>query len=171
MLARLRAPGLHALVNAVCLSLQKLIEVATGISIPAQCNIGPGLYIGHFGGIFIDSRCLLGENCNVAQGVTIGEGGRGELHGVPIIGDRVHIGTNALILGKISIGNDAVIGPGAVVMNSVPARGVAVGNPARVVGLTGSFEFVNYDNKENDPPRKLALESQLCQTSSGCKRG
>src|SRR5438105_11887563 len=138
MLARLRAPGLHALVNAACLSLQKLIEVATGISIPAQCNIGPGLYIGHFGGIFIDSRCLLGENCNVAQGVTIGEGGRGELHGVPIIGDRVHIGANALILGKISIGNDAVIGPGAVVMNSVPACGVAVGNPARVVGLTGS---------------------------------
>jgi hypothetical protein len=44
---------------------------------------------------------------------------------------------------------------------------VAMGNPARVVGLTGSFEFVNYDNKENDPPRKLALQRLLSQTSSG----
>jgi serine O-acetyltransferase len=171
MLAHLGMRGLRFIVNIPCILLQKIIEVVAGISIPAQCNIGPGLYIGHFGGIFIDSACSLGENCNVAQGVTIGEGGRGELHGVPVIGNRVHIGANALILGKITIGDDAVIGPGAVVMNSVPACGVAVGNPARVVGLTGSFEFVNYDNKENDPPRKAALERQLCGTASGGQRG
>ena len=68
--------------------------------------------------------------------------------------DRVHMGANAVILGKITIGNDAVIGPGAVVMNSVPPCGVAMGNPARVVGDSGSFEFVNYDGMENDSERK-----------------
>ncbi len=167
MVAHVRMRGLRLVVKIPCLLLQKFIEIVTGISIPAQCNIGPGLYIGHFGGIFIDSGSWIGEHCNVAQGVTIGEGGRGELHGVPIIGDRVHFGANALILGKITVGDDAVIGPGAVVMSPVPACGVAMGNPARVVGLTGSFEFVNYDNKENDPPRKLALQRQLSQTSSG----
>jgi serine acetyltransferase len=69
----------------------------------------------------------------------------------------VHVGVNALLLGRITIGNDAVIGPGAVVMSSVPPGGVAVGNPARVTGNSGSFEFVTYDNMENDPARREAL--------------
>jgi serine O-acetyltransferase len=159
-LGRFTFPGLRVIVNALCLIFQKCVEVLTGISIPARCDIGPGLYIGHFGGIFIDERCRLGENCNIAQGVTIGKGGRGELQGEPTLGDRVHVGTGAIILGKISIGNDAVIGPGAVVMVSVPPCGVALGNPARVIGLDGSFDFVRYDGMENDPARKLALQSQ-----------
>jgi serine O-acetyltransferase len=170
LIAHIRLPGVRLLVKIPCLLLEKFIEVVSGISIPAQCNIGPGLYVGHFGGIFIDARSLLGQNCNVAQGVTIGEGGRGELHGMPVIGDRVHIGANALILGKITIGDDAVIGPGAVVMSSVPARGVAMGNPARVVGLGGSFDFVNYDNMQNDAARNLALQ-QVSESSSGAEGG
>jgi serine O-acetyltransferase len=153
--------GLRAIVNAVAILCQKFVEVFTGIGIPATCNIGPGLYIGHFSGIFIDSECRVGENCNLAQGVTIGKGGRAELRGVPTLGDRVHVGAGALILGGITIGNDAVIGPGAVVMNSVPPCGVAMGNPARVVGLDGSFELVHYDNMESDPGRKLALQDKL----------
>lgn len=167
MIGHIRLRGARALAKMLCLLLQKFIEIVTGISIPAQCNIGPGLYVGHFGGIFIDARSLLGENCNLAQGVTIGEGGRGELHGVPIVGDRVHIGANAVILGKITIGDDAVIGPGAVVMSSVPVRGVAIGNPARVVGNGGSFEFVNYDNKEEDPARSLSLQQASEPSSAG----
>ena len=131
-----------------------------GISIPAECDIGTGLYIGHFGGIFIDSQCRIGQNCNLSQGVTIGQGGRGDLHGVPVLGDRVHVGANALVLGKIAIGDDAVIGPGAVVMSPVPPCGVALGNPPRVVGTSGSFGFVNYDGMADDPARKLALEQQ-----------
>lgn len=162
-ITRFRVPGLRLIVNASCLLLQKLIEIATGISIPAACSIGAGLYIGHFGGIFIDSHSRLGENCNLSQGVTIGKGGRGELQGVPLVGDRVHVGANALILGKITIGNDAVIGPGAVVMNSVPPCAVAVGNPARVIALAGSFDVVKYDGMENDPARQLALQNQMCE--------
>lgn len=160
-LARIRIPGLHLLVKAACLAFQKIIEILAGICIPGRCSIGPGLYIGHFGGIFIDSDSRLGENCNVAQGVTIGKGGRGELSGVPMLGDRVHIGANALVLGRITIGNDAVIGPGAVVMSDVPPCGVAMGNPARVIATTGSFDFVHYDNMENDPRRQSSLRESL----------
>lgn len=151
--------GLRWLVGGVCLVLQKATEVVTGISIPARCNIGAGLYVGHFGSIFIDQECRIGENCNVSQGVTIGEGGHGELRGVPVIGDRVHVGANALVLGKVSIGDDAVIGPGAVVMISVPPRGIAMGNPARIVSRAGSFESVAYDGMQEDMARKLALTS------------
>jgi serine O-acetyltransferase len=149
-----RVPVLHILAKAVCLAFQKVIEILTGICIPGKCDIGPGLYIGHFSGIFIDSDSRIGANCNIAQGVTIGKGGRGELHGVPMLGDRVHVGANAIVLGKINIGNDAVIGPGAVVMSDVPPCGVAMGNPARVIAQTGSFEFVNYDDMRNDPARR-----------------
>ncbi len=155
---RLRVAGLRGLVNAGCLLLQKLVEVMTGISIPAGCEIGAGLYIGHFGGIVIDVGSRVGQNCNLSQGVTLGVGGRGELEGAPVLGDRVHVGVNAVVLGKITIGDDAVIGPGAVVMSSVPACGVAMGNPARVVGDLGSFEFVIYDDMESDPDRKRALQ-------------
>ena len=168
-LAKSHVPGLRTVVKATCILLQKFIEVMTGICVPGRCTIGPGLYIGHFGGIFIDSEARMGENCNVAQGVTIGKGGRGELQGVPILGDRVHIGANAVILGKISIGDDAIIGPGAVVMNPVPARGVAMGNPARIVGNSGSFDFVNYDGMESDPARRASLQN-LRAASTGEER-
>ena len=169
-ITRFRVPGLRLIVNASCLLLQKLVEIATGISIPAACSIGAGLYIGHFGGIFIDSHSRIGKNCNLSQGVTIGKGGRGALKGVPFVGDRVHVGANALILGKITIGSDAVIGPGAVVMNSVPPCAVVVGNPARVVARAGSFDVVKYDDMENDPARQLAVQNQRCgKLSTGTK--
>ena len=158
--ARLPIPGLRLVVNAGCVMLQKITEVVTGISIPAECQIGAGLYIGHFGGIFIDAESRLGHNCNLSQGVTLGQGGRGELWGAPVLGNRVHVGANAVVLGKITIGDDAVIGPGAVVMNSVPARGIAMGNPARVVGELGSFELVIYDEMESDPNRKEGLQGR-----------
>jgi len=169
-LTRCRIPGLRTIVKAGCVILQKFIEIVTGICIPGRCNIGPGLYVGHFGGIFVDSEARIGENCNIAQGVTIGKGGRGELRGVPVLGDRVHIGANAVILGKITIGDDAVIGPGAVVMNSVPPCGVAMGNPARVVGDSGSFEFVHYDGMENDPARQLQLQNHARRDSEHTKK-
>lgn len=159
MLQHSRRRPLRLIVKALCLAFQKMIEILAGICIPGTSNIGPGLYIGHFGNIFIDSDSSIGANCNIAQGVTIGKGGRGELHGVPVLGDRVHVGANAVLLGKINIGNDAVIGPGAIVMTDVPPCGVAMGNPARVIAQTGSFEFVNYDNMHSDPERLSALHS------------
>ena len=55
-----------------CSVLSKLAEIVTGICIPVTCDIGEGLYIGHFGGIFLPSRGRLGRNCSVSQGVTMG---------------------------------------------------------------------------------------------------
>jgi serine O-acetyltransferase len=161
---RLRVAGVRVVVNAGCVLLQKMVEVMTGISIPAGCEIGAGLYVGHFGGIVIDVESRLGQNCNLSQGVTLGVGGRGELEGAPVLGDRVHVGANAVVLGRITIGDDAVIGPGAVVMSSVPACGIAMGNPARVVGNLGSFDFVIYDDMESDPDRKRALQQRWAES-------
>jgi serine O-acetyltransferase len=99
----------------------------------------------------------LGTNCNLAHGVTIGLAGRGERRGAPKLGNRVFVGTNAVVVGKITIGDDVMIGAGSVVTTSVPPRGVVLGNPARVVSFDGSFDHIAYDGMDTDPERLESL--------------
>ena len=75
----------------------------------------------HQHGIVIDPRAVIGDDCMIRQGVTIGGGGRrDDAPRAPRLGDRVHLGAGAVLAGPISIGDDVVIGPNAVVMTSVP---------------------------------------------------
>ena len=69
---------------------------------------------------------------NIAQGVTIGQANRGERIGVPEIGDEVWIGTNAVIVGHIKIGNNVLIAPNAYVNTDVPSNSIVIGNPAQI---------------------------------------
>ena len=108
--------------------IERFIEITTGISIPAEATIGPGLRIHHFGGIIVHSKAVIGEGCTLYHGVTLGDlGGWG---GAPHLGHRVLIGAGAKILGQIVIGDDCRIGANAVVLTSVPPRCIAVGVPA-----------------------------------------
>jgi len=108
--------------------VERMIEITTGISIPAQVTIGSGLRIHHFGGIFLHDKVVIGEGCTLYHGVTLGDlGGWG---GVPTVGDRVIIGAGAKLIGAIHVGNDCHIGANAVVRTSVPSHCVAVGVPA-----------------------------------------
>ena len=68
--------------------LSKFIEILTGISIPFKAKIGKGLYIGHYGNIIVNAETIMGENCNISQGVTIGQSGRGGEQQTPKIGDK-----------------------------------------------------------------------------------
>ncbi|TSK06246.1 MAG: hypothetical protein FPO08_13930 [Geobacter sp.] len=86
----------------------------------------------------------MGECCNLSQGVTIGQAGRGAQQFVPVIGDRVYIGPGAKIFGKVSIGSDVAIGANAVVTKDLPDNAVAVGIPAKVINLGSSRDFINY---------------------------
>jgi serine O-acetyltransferase len=115
-----------------------------GLDISPAAAIGPGLYIGHFGGVVVSPYAVLGANCNIAQGVTIGAISRGPKTGAPLIGDRVWIGAHAIVVGKISVGNDALIGPGAYVNFDVPPNSVVLGNPGKVVSQAGSAGYVNH---------------------------
>lgn len=122
--------------------LSKLVEIATGISLPPTATIGKGLYIGHFGGIIVSHSAVIGEYCNLSQGVSIGQAGRGGEQNVPIIGDRVFIGPGAKLFGGIKIGNDVAIGANAVVTKDLPDMAVAVGVPAKIINYKGSMDFV-----------------------------
>lgn len=110
----------------------KLFELKnkTQISIPPETKIGPGLYIGHLGRIIINENAVIGKNVNLSTGITIGQTNRGSQKGSPIIGDNVWIGTNAVIVGKIKIGDDVLIAPNAYVNMDVPSHSIVIGNPA-----------------------------------------
>ena len=111
--------------------LQKLCVILWGIYIDEGARIGPGLYIGHFGGVIL-GPISMGRDCNVAHQVTIGRRVDG-VPGVPVIGDRVWIGVGSVIFGNVTIGDGVTIGPYTVVARSLPPRLMVIGNPMRVL--------------------------------------
>ena len=143
--------------------LQKLTEIVTGISLPPDCRIGEGLYIGHFGGIVIAPGVRLGHNCNIAQNVTLGSPGGRAAAGAPAIGNRVFIGAHSVVIGDVAIGDDAMICAGSMVNRPIPARAVVLGNPARVISYEGSFDYVLYDGMESDSARRVSLDTRQRQ--------
>jgi serine O-acetyltransferase len=118
------------------------MAIRFGITLPVECAVGPGFYIGHFGGIVIHQEVQIGRDCNLSQGVTVGLASRGKYFGCPTIGDRVYIGPGAKIFGKIVIGDDVAIGANAVVTRDVPAGAVVVGMPAKVISTAGSAGYI-----------------------------
>lgn len=139
---KVHVPVLRQLLLFICLLWQKGIEMLTGISLPASATIGHSFYIGHFGGIILNSKTIIGNNCNISQGVTIGVSGTGEKRGVPVIGDNVYVGANAVVAGKITVGDNAVIGACSLVTTHVNANSVVVGVPATEVSLKGSEGYI-----------------------------
>ena len=72
----------------------------------------------------------------------------------------------AAIIGPISVGDDALVGVGAVVLKSVPPRGVVAGNPARMISNVGSFDLITYTGMESDPERMAALTANRNDASN-----
>jgi serine O-acetyltransferase len=162
---------LRLVLNPMCSLVQLCTLILTNIDLPLAMEIGPGLYIPHTGYIVVNGLAKIGANCTLTQGVTIGHrgGGRDTAEGSPVIGNRVYVGPAAAIIGPISIGDDALIGVGAVVIKSVPRGGVMVGNPARLVSTRGSFDLITYTGMESDDNRRTALatiraEPTICES-------
>lgn len=105
------------------------VRAAYGINLALSADIGPGFWVGHFGGVEV-LNCRLGEQCSVGQQTKVGRAA--EASG-PQIGNGVWIGAHARIFGAVRIGDRATIAPGAHVTRNVPGQGLAVGDPGRVV--------------------------------------
>jgi len=129
---RILQPGLARTMHNKLYSLLFLVvEAVTGISLPAEAEIGAGTHIHQFGCIFIHRSAIIGRNCTLRHGVTIGNTkGEGP---VPVVGDDVEFGAHAQILGKVRIGNGAKIGAMSVVLRDVPPRGTAIGISAYII--------------------------------------
>ncbi|RYZ99535.1 MAG: serine acetyltransferase [Sphingobacteriaceae bacterium] len=110
------------------------MEWVYGIEIPYQTKIGPGLIVYHGPGLIINRHTVIGTNCLLRHATTLGNKG-GIVTDCPIIGDNVNIGTQVCVLGKITIGNNAVIGAGSIVTKDVAANSVVAGNPAKLIRM------------------------------------
>jgi serine O-acetyltransferase len=105
------------------------VQIATGIDLPCEAQVGRRLVIEHFGGIIVSGDTVIGHDVTLRHGVTLGLRRTG-VAGAPVIGDGVDIGAGAKILGPVTLGAGAVIGANAVVLCDVPAGALAVGVPA-----------------------------------------
>jgi len=114
------------------------------MEISCECKIGSGLYIGHPFNITINQDASLGENCNIHKGVLIGQQNRGDRKGAPVIGNKVWIGINSIIVGKITIGDDVLIAPGSYVNCDVPSHSIVIGNPCKIIHKDdATFGYIN----------------------------
>ena len=136
--------GLWRVAHGIAHLMHRRLRFKFGISIPYTTHIGPGFYIGHFGGIVVNAGARIGRNCNISHGVTIGQTNRGERKGVPVIGEGVYLGPGAVVVGAINIGNGSVIGANSVVTRDLCENAVAVGNPVRVISTAGSTGYVEH---------------------------
>ena len=110
--------------------LQVLVDILFGINISTNADIGPGLHIGHFGGIFLHGN--MGKNCSVAQNVTVGYKGAGKSTVPPVIGNNVYLGCGAVVIGAIHVGDDCVVGANATVVSDIAAGSTVLGPKAQV---------------------------------------
>ena len=166
-------PGLHALViyraahglhekghTFAARTLSQAARLFTGIEIHPGAKIGRRLVIDHGAAVVIGETAEIGDDCTIYQGVTLGGTGKdtGKRH--PTVGNRVLIGAGAKVLGPFTIGDDAKIAAGAVVLEAVPESATAVGIPARVVRV-GNRRVCDEDLDQIHIPDPI--EQEICR--------
>ncbi len=112
-----------------------------GIEIFDYTRIGRRLRIAHQGGILVHNRSVIGDDCLIRQGVSIGRGpnhGGGVNNAAPVLGNSVEVGANAVLAGNITIGDNVTIGPCAVVMTNVPSNSIVASPICKVLPKLGS---------------------------------
>lgn len=124
--------------TVIYMVLNKLTEIVCGITIGSTAEIGRRLSIEHHGCIVIHGAARLGDDCLIRHGVTIGNKGAADPGAAPVIGHRVDIGAGAKILGRITVGDDVVVGANAVVVHDVPNNAIVGGVPARILKMRDS---------------------------------
>lgn len=122
----------------------------TGIEIHPGARIGRCLFIDHGMGIVFGETTVIGDNCTIYHGVTLGGTGKdtGKRH--PTLGNNVTVGTGAKVLGNIRIGNNVKIGGNSVVVKDVPDNCTVVGVPGRIIKRNGCRVFEeSFDAKQH----------------------
>jgi serine O-acetyltransferase len=129
------------LLGVVPYLLQRVLLALTGIDLDSHAHIGPGLYIPH-GGYIVVGPIRAGRDCNFYQGITLGKG-LNTLDNpnfkslLPTLGDGVWVLPGAVIVGDVTVGDDAAISANSLVVRDVPPGGVVMGVPARLVSKRG----------------------------------
>jgi serine O-acetyltransferase len=177
-------PGLHALVlhrwSHACWRrgwhwlgrfISHLGRFLTGIELHPGAIIGRRVFIDHGMGVVVGETAEIGDECTIYQGVTLG--GTSLAKGAkrhPTLGRGVIVGANAQVLGGFTVGNDARVGSGAVVVKPVPPGATAVGNPARIIhaevdaqreAVAAKMGFSAYGVTQGDDPVAQAMKGLI----------
>lgn len=142
--------------------ISQSVKFFTGIEIHPGATIGKRFFIDHGMGVVIGETAIIGDDCTIYQGVTLGGTGKdiGKRH--PTLGNNVMVGSGAKILGPFTVGDNSKIAAGAVVLSEVPPNSTCVGVPARIVKREGVKVYENDLDQIKIPD---PISSQLCTLS------
>ena len=117
--------------------LSQITRFFTGVEIHPAAQLGRRFFIDHAMGVVIGETTVVGDDCTLYQGVTLGGTGNEDGKRHPTLGNNVVVGSGAKVLGNIQIGNNVRIGGNSVVVKDVPDNATVVGIPGRVVRRNG----------------------------------
>ena len=137
----------------------------TGIEIHPGATIGEGLFIDHGNGVIIGETTIIGDNCTLYQGVTLGGTGKEQGKRHPTLGNNVMVSAGAKVLGSFTIGDNSKIGAGSVVLHEVPANSTVVGVPGRVV-KRNDMELPQEDLNQVDLPDPVREDIMALQQAN-----
>ena len=147
-------PGVHAIIwhrvahffyvihlRFLARLLSQLCRFFTGIEIHPGAKIGKNLFIDHGMGVVIGQTAVIGDNCTIYQGATLGGTGKEHNKRHPTLGNNVVVGAGAKVLGNITVGDNVKIGANSVVLKNVPSD-------TTVVGVTRIIDKTNVIDEE-----------------------
>jgi serine O-acetyltransferase len=144
----------------------------TGVEIHPGARIGRRLFIDHGAGVVIGETAVVGDDVTLYQGVTLGGTGKGEGRRHPTLLDGVFVGSNAAVLGNITVGERSRVGAGSVVLRDVPPDSTVVGVPAHVVYQAGKRVLITDPHEISDPLSDvlIALGEEVKQLGARLER-
>ncbi|MDD3725916.1 MAG: serine O-acetyltransferase [Candidatus Ratteibacteria bacterium] len=162
-------PGVHALIlhrtshflwkkneRSIARFISHISRFLTGIEIHPGAVIGRRFFIDHGMGVVIGETAEIGDDVLLYQGVVLGGTSTEKKKRHPTIGNNVVIGAGAIVLGAIKIGDNSRIGAGSVVIKDVPPCSTVVGVPGRIVG-EHKVERIDLDHANLPDPVAEAL--------------
>lgn len=141
-------PGVHAMfwfriahffwiikLKLIAEGIMFFVRMFTNIEIHPAAKIGKRLFIDHGTGVVIGETSIIGNDCTIYHGVTLGGTGKESCKRHPTVGNNVMIGTGSKILGNITVGDNVKIGADTVVLRDVPNGATVIGSPGRIIKM------------------------------------
>ena len=127
---------IHFILNGIFLT-------NNGVELPYTLSVGKGFRLAHPIEIIITPQSIIGENCTIFNGVTLGVN-HFNRSGYPVVGNNAIIYPGAKVIGNVRLGDNCIVGANSVVIKSIPSNSVVGGIPARVLKIRENLQDVKW---------------------------